>query len=100
MNQTEEWWAPCRCPDEAEPRGLAFPWGPWERGRGAGLLSPLPFAPQLVVVVLGEAMGFVPDVLQQAEGERMAAEAKGFVGTGEVDFLFLLGEREDRKSVV
>ena len=32
MNLTQTWRAFLRRPDEAEPRGLAFPRGPWERG--------------------------------------------------------------------
>ena len=51
-----------------------------------------------MVIVLGEAVGFVADVLQQAEGEGVAARAERLVFAGEEDFFFLLGEREQRRG--
>src|SRR4051812_43146666 len=61
------------------------------------LLPALPFAAEEVVIVLGEAVGFVADVLEQAQRERMVGEFQGPVRSRQVDFLFLLGEREKRR---
>jgi hypothetical protein len=42
-----------------------------------------------MVIVLGEAMGFVSDVLQQPQGERMTTQPYRFTGARQID-LFLL----------
>ena len=41
------------------------------------LVAKRPFASQQMVVVLGEAVGFVADVLQQPQGVRVAAQRSG-----------------------
>src|SRR5579883_1530305 len=52
------------------------------------------FAPQNVVVMLGEAVGLVADVLEQPQGRRVPAEAQGLGGVGPEDLLLALGQRE------
>ncbi len=49
-----------------------------------------------MMIVLGEAVGFVADVLEEAEGVGVTAEAEGFVGVGGEDFFAALGEGEYR----
>ena len=49
---------------------------------------------QQMMIMLGEAVGFVADVLQQPQGVGVAAEAQGFVAVREIDELFALGERQ------
>ena len=49
---------------------------------------------QQVVIVLGEAVGFVADVLEQPEGERPAAEDDRVGAAGDVDLFLALGQRD------
>jgi hypothetical protein len=51
-----------------------------------------------VVVVLGEAVGLVADVLEQAEGEGAAAQHDRVRAAGDVDLLLALGQRDDRRG--
>lgn len=53
------------------------------------------FAAQYVVVVLGEAVGFVADVLEEAQAGVVAGEADGFGAGLGVDEFFLFGEGDD-----
>ena len=43
--------------------------------------------------MLGEAVGFVADVLQQSKAVGVAAEAEWFGFAGQVDFFLTLGNR-------
>ena len=47
------------------------------------------------MVVLGEAVGFVADVLEEAEGIGVPAESARLCFTGDEDLLVLLGEGDD-----
>ena len=44
------------------------------------------------MVMLGEAVGFVADVLQQPKREGMPAQSVGFFLAGDVNFFFPLGK--------
>src|ERR1700733_13891523 len=57
------------------------------------------FAPQDVMVVLGKAVGFVADVLQQPQGVRMTREASRLRLPGHEDFLLPLGQRDDERRL-
>ena len=57
-----------------------------------GSLPELRFAAEDVVVVLGEAVRFVADILQQSQRECVAADAKRLVGTGDEDLFFAFGQ--------
>src|SRR6478736_8998028 len=61
-------------------------------------LSQLALSSKDVVVVLGEAVGFVADVLKEAEGEGVAGEFYRVAFAGEEDFFFLLGEGEQGRG--
>jgi hypothetical protein len=59
------------------------------------------FAAEQVVVVLGESVGFVAHVLEQAQREGIAAQADGFFLAGEKDFFVLFGQGDkDRGSQI
>jgi hypothetical protein len=45
-----------------------------------------------MVVVLGEAVGFVADVLEEPQGVRVAAEAEGIFAARDKEFFFALGD--------
>lgn len=47
------------------------------------------------MVVLGEAVSFVADVLEEAEGIGVSAELAGFRFAGDEDLLVLFGEGND-----
>ena len=51
------------------------------------------FSAEQVVVMLGKAVGFVADELEQSQAEGMPAEAVGLGLAREEDFLFLFGQR-------
>src|SRR3954447_14929685 len=51
-------------------------------------------APEDVVVVLGEAVGLVADVLEQAQGGGVPAQAQRLRRAGAVDLLLALGQRQ------
>ena len=55
----------------------------------------LRFSPENVVIVLGEAMGFVADVLEEAQAGVVAGEADGFGASLGVDEFFFFGEGDD-----
>ena len=56
------------------------------------------FVTQHVVVVLGETMGFVANVLQQPQGVSMTAQSQRFFLTGDEDLFLALGQRQhDRR---
>jgi hypothetical protein len=57
-------------------------------------------AAEEVVVVLGEAVGFVADVLEEAEGVAVAGEPAGFGLAGDVDLFFSLGEADREGALV
>ena len=57
-------------------------------------LAERPLLPEHVVVVLGEAVGLVADVLEQPQGERAAAQDDRVGPAGDVDLLLLLGQRD------
>ena len=61
------------------------------------LLAQHRFAAQQVVVVLGEAMGFVADVLQQPQRIGMPRESQRLVGPRHVNLFFPLGQRNHRR---
>jgi hypothetical protein len=48
-----------------------------------------------VVVVLGEAVGFVADLLEQAQGRIVAGQADGAAAGLDVELLLALGQRYD-----
>ena len=50
------------------------------------------FLAEHVVVVLGESVGFVADILQQSQGERMFAQPMRFRLAGDEDFFLALGQ--------
>ena len=49
------------------------------------------------MIMLGEPVGLVADVLEQAEGERAAAEDDRVGPAGDVDLLLALGQRDHRR---
>ena len=54
---------------------------------------------QQVMIVLGEAVRFVADVLQQAQREGVAAQAQRLFGVGAVDLFAALGQREQYRRL-
>ena len=64
----------------------------------SALLTKLRFAAEDVVVVLGEAVGFVADVLEEAKRKRVAREFDRVAFAGEKDFFFLLGKGEQGRG--
>ena len=55
--------------------------------------------PQDVMVVLGEAVGFVADVLQEPQGVGVLREPTRLGLAGHVDFFLALGQREDERRL-
>src|SRR5947209_7838702 len=55
--------------------------------------------PQQVVVMLGEAVGLVTDVLQQPQRRRVSAQADRLGIAGAVNLLVPLGQRHDRRRL-
>ena len=51
------------------------------------------------MVMLGEPMGFVPHVLQQAKGEAMSAEPKRLLVPHPIDGLFPFGQGQDDRPL-
>ena len=49
------------------------------------------------MVVLSEAVGFVPDVLQESQGKRVASEPQGFFFPGQIDLLVAFGQRDEHR---
>lgn len=79
------------CPDALGWCGLSFA-AEVELSRGPFSLAQRRFLAQDMVVMLGKAVRFVTDVLQQPQGEGMSAEPQWFGRAGEIDFLFALGQ--------
>ncbi len=50
-----------------------------------------------MVIVLGETMGFVPNVLKQSQSERVAANTEWFALSGQVDFFFTFCQRDHHR---
>ena len=61
-----------------------------EKSTKKRLLPQRRFSPQNVVVLLREAVGFVADVLQQPQSERVFAQPPRFRFTGDEHFFFAL----------
>src|SRR6516225_458143 len=55
--------------------------------------------PQDVVIMLGEAVGFIADVLQQPQSRGMAAQLQRLGVAGPVDLFFALGERDQARRL-
>ena len=63
------------------------------------VLSERPLLPQHVVIMLGEPVGLVADVLKQPQGERAAAEDDRVGPAGDVDLLLALGQGDQGRRV-
>src|SRR2546421_9735370 len=56
-------------------------------------------SPQNVMIVLGEAVGLVADVLQQPQRRRIPAQAQRLRLTRTVDLFFFLGQRQETRCL-
>src|SRR3954463_15147879 len=66
------------------------PWAEIRIKNTSTLVAEGPLRAEHVVVMLGEPVGLVANVLEQAEGERTAAEDDGVGAAGHVDLFFAL----------